>query len=87
MPLWSVLFGHEVNGFEWDPEAERGLKLAPVLVQDTLLLEPVDVAELTMRTVSHKNRELRQFPGGQMQCKHTGVGKKIMVLFHRKLFL
>ena len=64
MPLWSVLFSHEVNGFEWDPEAERGLKLAPVLVQDTLLLEPVDVAELTMRTVSHKNRELRQFPGG-----------------------
>lgn len=52
---------HEVNTFEWDPEPERGLKLALVLMQVTLLPEPADKADLTTLTVSGKNRDPGNF--------------------------
>lgn len=74
VPHWNVLFSpiyrvtRKVNSFEWKPEEERGLQLAQVLIQASLLLEPIITAHL-MVLESKKNGyyvQLWKFPVGEM---------------------
>ena len=58
----------KVNSFEWKPEEERGLQLAQVLIQASVLLEPIITAHL-MVLESKKNGyyvQLWKFPVGEM---------------------